>query len=373
MGGAYLFATIWPLVEFIKVDLNGWQKNRRKTVFYPPLAEKFLRDVQQERREQEQSSRARLDGWKDARPLEVISPPRANASATLQIAERLRALVDYLGRCEYRLKPEVTVARVSECLGCESVATLEAVLSGSRPLPFSEAQLICEIFGVNRKWLLDGELKSRPFEQQCAYSGTEDFFQALALNQLTWGNQKLYYKLLFILPPGDYTPTLVYGQRDQSAYRFDLLLNNVPIYAEDSSHMGLFDFCLAAAEICRPHYSIGRGRDHSYSILDQVSYVLKRDEQYQQISGGHVHLSWVLREPLSRPWVEDIWDLKFTKTLVDSYTKAFVASYQEFVDRAEKNGITNNEQLYKYIENTMTDMRHRHRRQMGTQESIVYA
>ena len=369
LGVAYLFATIWPLIEFIKTDLDEWRESRRKPIFYPPLAEKLLQDVQQERRDKEQSFRAHLEGWKDARPLEVVYPPRVNTSAALQIAERLRALVDYLGCCEYCLKPEVTVARVSECLGYESVATLEAVLSGNRPLPFSEAQLICEIFGINRKWLLDGE--SGPFKRQRVYSGTEDFFRALALNQLTWGDQKMYHKLLFILPSGDYTPTLVYGQRDQSACRFDLLLNNVLIYTEDSSHMDLFDFCLAAAEICRPHYFIGSGRDHSYSILDQESYILTKDEQYQQISGGHVHLSWVLREPLSRPWVEDIWDLEFTKTRVDSYTKAFAVSYQEFVDQAEKNGITSNEQLHKYIENRITDMQHRHRRQMGTQKSTA--
>lgn len=374
LGGAYLFATIWPLIEFIKTDLDEWRENRRKPVFYPPLAEKLLQNVQQERWEKEQLSRAFWEGWQNARPLEIVYPPRANTSATLQIAERLRALVDYLGRCEYRLKPEVTVARIAKILGYEDVNTFEAVLSGDRPLPFSEAELICETFGVNRQWLLDLNEESAPFEQQRVYYGTEDFFRDLALDELTWGNQKVYYKLLFILPLGDYTSTLVYGQREQSAYRFDLLLNNVPIYAEDSSRMGLFNFCLAAAEICRPHYYGERGRNYSYSISDQMSYIPKKEEQYRQILEGHIHPSWMLRELPNRRWVEDIWDLEYTPRQPSGrYTKAFDNSYQDFVLEAKENGILNNEQLLKYIENRIADMRHRHRRQMGLQESTIDA
>jgi hypothetical protein len=372
VGSAYLFAAIWPLIEFIKTDLDEWHESRTKPVFYPPLARKLLSGVQQERREKEMSMQAFLEGWRDARPPQVAYAPRADASTALQIAERLQALIDYFGRAKYCLKPAVPPARAAKLLGYDSVTTLEAVFSGTRPLPFAEAELICETFGVNAKWLLDGE--SSPFKQTRLYSDCHDFFRALVLNQLTWGNQQPYYKLLFILALGEYEPTLVYGQRDDSAYRFDLLLDNVPIYAgSDSSRTGLFHFCLAAAEICRTHYFSTRGRDYLYSILDEVSYIPKTDGQYQQIVDGHVHLSWVVRELPTSNWVQDIWDLEFTRTQGSIYGQNIADSYRDFVGQAERMGITNNEELHKYIDEKKAEILRHYRRQTGTQESTVDA
>jgi hypothetical protein len=375
-GLAYLAAIIVPLVEYIRKDvreyIDVYAERHRKPVFYPLLAEKLLPDVQRKRREKEESSKAFHDGWRDAQSVELVCLNRPDASPTLQIAERLRALVTYLGRCEYRLEPEVTPVRVAKLLRYENVATLEAVFAGRRPFSFSEANLICRSFGTNRKWLLED--KSTPFKQKRRFRSMDDFFEALALDQLTWGNpKKPYHKLLFILPPDGSMPAIVYGQRQKSAYCFDLLLDNVPIYGQDSSGIGLFDFCLAAAHICRTHSFGQRGLDYSYSILDQRSFIPKTDEQYLQISQGRIHPSWIDRELPDRRWVEDIWDLEFTRDRADSYTKAFAESYRDFLERAERHGIINNEQLLNYIDGRIVELRRSRRPQSGTQESTVDA
>jgi hypothetical protein len=342
--GAYGFLAINPLREFFQSE-----DSQSGFVFYPPLADELLEEIRQKNGKQEQQGGVWKAGWGSARPLELMYiHPSANANAAMQIAERQRALVRYLGHCD--LHPRATVARIAESLGYDSPATLDAVLRGDRPLSFPEAHQMCETFGVSSSWLLDGE--PSPFSQRAIYSRPGEFLRALVLHNLTWGDHKQYYRLLFLLPPGDSDHALsasVFGQRDETLYRVDELLSGVPIFAETGSRFGLFDFCLAAAAICAPMHL-------SYSGLNQVSYIARKDEQYLQILRGEVHLSYCRSELNHSHWLEDVWDLEYVRGQ-DHYTQAFRDSYQDFSLQAKKLGIINNEALFQHLKREIAEIR----------------
>src|SRR5438270_10145371 len=83
LGCAYVSAAVWPLVKFIRTDLEEWHESRTKLIFYPPLAQTLLAGAQKEPREKELSMRAFEEGWQDARPLKVVHGSRASANTAL--------------------------------------------------------------------------------------------------------------------------------------------------------------------------------------------------------------------------------------------------------------------------------------------------
>ena len=108
--------------------------------------------------------------------------------------------------------------------------------------------------------------------------------------------------------------------------------------------------------------------------MNQMSFIPKKNEQYEEISNGHLHPSWVLRELSDRRWVEDIWDLEYTRQQRSGrYTQAFDDAYQDFVHQAEESGITNNKELLKHIQGKIAEIRRMHKHQTRTQELIVDA
>ncbi len=280
-------------------------------------------------------------------------------NVTLAIAMRLRDLLMQLSDCKsYYLKPTPTIARVAECLGFDSTAPLDELLRSDRPLSFTDADRICELFGVNRRWLLEGS--EHRFGMPPVFSEPWQMLKAITLDQLKWGDGRHYEELVFVLPPLDMHCTCVFGRRDATGYRVDLLLNSVPLYGGTggTGQKLLFDFCLFAAALSQGtsgHPLLGRPQ----GVIHTSAYISKTPEQYTGLLWGDRHLSCSRTDLNQSTWLEDIWNLEYTKAH-QHYPQAWRNAYADFKIIAEhKHTVTTNNQLFELLEKKMEKIRSR--------------
>jgi hypothetical protein len=265
-----------------------------------------------------------------------------------------------IGGSPLYFKQKPTLAGIAKSLGYDSTAPLDELLRGDRPLLFTEAERLHELFGVNREWLLDGQ--GRPFLMYSTYSEPFEVLRALALNQLTWGNGNKYAELIAVAPHGDRGFTQLFGQRDESGYRNDLLLSNVPLskYVGASGRGQLCDFCLLAAalwgKVQLPDPTYPRVKSPlKYSIHETRSHVAKNDEQFEDVMSGHKHLSVARSELLQSHWIQDIWE--FDQPRPQSLTPGMLDAQKLFHEDLSPKGIDTNEKLFDYIEGKMQEIR----------------
>lgn len=273
-------------------------------------------------------------------------------NTTEVIRQRAEFVIQHLssGSSLY-LTPRPSLARISELLGYESTAPLDELRRGDRPLTFAEADRLHELFGVHRAWLLDGERS--PFYMQSRYSEPGEMFRALARNELTWGDGSSYERLIFVAPLGDQGYTHVFGQRDATGYRNDLLLSNVPLWkgVGATGRGQIEDFCELAAVLWGHVYA--KDPRSEYPDLAQpieyasISYLPKSEEQFQAVVYGKVHLAVTRPELVHSHWLDDIWEFDYQG--LSGAPQALRDAREIFLAHARFEGIQNNEQLFDYL------------------------
>ena len=285
-----------------------------------------------------------------------VGQAASTANETAAITGRLRDLVQTLGDSRsYHLTPTPTTAHIAERLGFESTAPLDEILSGDRPLSFVEATKVCSLFGVNRRWLLEGS--EHRFGMAPIFQDVYALLRCIVLDQLNWGDiPRRYKELIFVLPPTDKHTTCAFGRRDRSAHRIDLLLGGVPVYGRTGvgGQREFVRFVLLAAILSPEAFLEGRdGRPKCSS----ASYVSKTTEEHLALIWGDLHVSCWRGNVDESDWLQDIWDLEYTRSH-DYYPQHWRDAYSDFKIIAEcKHHITNNHELFEFLQRTVEEIR----------------
>lgn len=287
----------------------------------------------------------------------TLDPPQVSGSCNQKgafsaaVAGRLNEILRYFDECPaFGLRPRPTAARVSEALGFESIAALEEMLDGGRPVSFADADRICDLFGIERDWLLNGS--GNRFVASQTYSDPGDLLRALVLDQLQWGAGNRYEELVFVLPPGHGSYTCVFGQRDKTGYGVDPLLNRIALYGGtgDTGQRQLFDFCLLSAALGQPwHYSI--------EVMPRYSYVSPAPDLHAGLVWGDSHLNCCRSRLSASHWLEAIWDFEDSR-FHRLYTQAWRDGYEDLKIVAQlDHQITGTEQLLHYLKDRVNRIR----------------
>lgn len=283
----------------------------------------------------------------------------AEGNQTTAITNRLRDLLSTLSNCvTYHLAPTPTIAHIAESLGFESTAPMDHLLRGDRPLTFAEADRICGLFGINRRWLLEGS--EHRFGMPPVFEDPWHLLQSIVLDKLRWGQDNRYEELVFVFPAADFCYTGVFGRRDKSGYRVDLLLNGVPLYGRTGGggQRLIFDFCLLAAAVSAEASTKG-SLSLRVATPRASSFISKTVEEHSALLWGDVHLGCAHRNLNQSTWLEDIWDLEYTKSH-RYYPEVWQEVYRDFKIIAElDHGITDNRQLFDFLEKEIGRIRKR--------------
>ena len=258
------------------------------------------------------------------------------SNATRAISERFHSAVDHvleLGRT-YALDPPPTIAAVARALGHADVSGFDAAYRGDIPLAFGDGDRFCELFGVNRDWLESG--RGQPFAQRAQHGSPIDLFREIYRNGMQ------YERLFFVLSSDQRGTASVFGQA--SNYRFDMLLDNVPIHDEIGStgERYLIDFALFLAAAETPSAGVF---DETQSV--STSGRLLNPEEYRALVAGSVHpAKYLTYHKGSSHWFEDLWDLEFTGS---DYPPNYCRAQARYRQCLAARDVTTNAGLLRYL------------------------
>lgn len=263
-----------------------------------------------------------------------------DGNVTLGISERFRATLKSIIElgAGYALQPPPTVASIARALGHLDTSQLDATFRGDVPLSFVDGDRFCDLFGVNRTWLENGDLE--PFAQSPKYRSPLDLFHAV------YKSGSAYSRMFFVLSNERRGEAAVFGQ-STNTLRFDLLLRDVPIH-DDVGAGGasdLDDFCLFLAALDK---RLLPARSDVPPI--STSGRLLTPPENRRLVHGEVHPAQFLDfRKGSSHWAEDLWDLEYGGTEYSpNYTRAR-ALYRRSMELEE---ITTNAALVQHIQSS---------------------
>jgi hypothetical protein len=268
-------------------------------------------------------------------PLETPESKFEDLLPTEQIATRLKVVIGEFGKLDLRDEDQtLSITKLAELLGHKDLGILQGVLSNGIPLAFEDAHRICDLLGINENWLLEGT--STPFLRYPLYSNPLECAAAHLTSDNAISIEGKYSTYYFVLRDGKDGQADVYARLKDNPFKFDLLLQGVPI-RENVGTTGqgqIVDFCAYCTWVLPqgPLSKLGR-RISAADHLDLVN--------------GIKHPSWLV--PSWRNvslWHEDIGDIEFNG---NGHGEGYQFAHQFFVRRMHEKGIPHTDEVVSWF------------------------